>query len=111
MYRQSNGRCDEQAKFGNLSPRMLSDWLRHNIRCPADKLELSESSAELVCSAGHRFQIVNDVPVLLLQGVAQTFHVTDKSLNAARTRTSAHSIESLFLDTVGIDPQQRRAIE
>lgn len=89
---------------------MFDAWLRRAICCPTDKSVLTESGDELVCESGHRFPVVDGIPVLISDVIEPTFHVTKKSLEAARNQNSWKK-DPLFLSTVGIDEDQRIAIK
>ena len=87
---------------------MLDEWLTLNLSCPRDGQELERINDELVCPAEHHFPVVDGIPVLLMGDIDPTLHVLTSSIAAARQqkRTDGH----LFLETLGIDGDQRRAV-
>ena len=58
----------------------LSSELLKDLVCPVDQLPLVRSGEELVCAAGHRYPVVQGVPVLLRSDVEQTIGIAMRSL-------------------------------
>jgi 2-polyprenyl-3-methyl-5-hydroxy-6-metoxy-1,4-benzoquinol methylase/uncharacterized protein YbaR (Trm112 family) len=84
----------------------LSASLRQRLVCPRDQRPLTTEREHLTCERGHRYPIVQDVPVMLLDDVRQTLHVGDDSLRAV----GEHSEDPWFVDTLGCSPEQKRSI-
>jgi len=63
---------------------LLSDRTRQLLACPRDQLPLIASDAALVCSEGHRYPIVDGIPILLRDDVAHTHWAADLSIEAGR---------------------------
>jgi SAM-dependent methyltransferase/uncharacterized protein YbaR (Trm112 family) len=57
--------------------RALSDWLV----CPQDRLGLAEDEGALVCQSGHRYPVVDGIPVMLVETEepTQPWYWTDAS--------------------------------
>lgn len=67
----------------------MDPWLRENLVCPRDHGELDLQGDTLVCSSGHRYPVVDGIPIMLLTEVEQTHPVADVSL--AATEEQAHA--------------------
>lgn len=88
----------------------MDAWLREILVCPRDGGPLECTEHTLSCSAGHRFPIVDGVPVLLLDDVEQTHPVVQASIRRARGSPSGEA-EDYFADTIGIDPDGRARLK
>jgi SAM-dependent methyltransferase/uncharacterized protein YbaR (Trm112 family) len=88
-----------------------SEWLdaRHLnlLACPRDHQELHADDGHLACAKGHRYPIVDGIPILLLAEKEQTIGVATASLQAAISRFG----HPLYLDTLGISEDEKRGIE
>ena len=51
---------------------VVSDWLLESLACPRDRLPVTVAAEELECAGGHRYPVVQGVPVMLLEDVAPT---------------------------------------
>jgi 2-polyprenyl-3-methyl-5-hydroxy-6-metoxy-1,4-benzoquinol methylase len=51
---------------------LLDPWLQSNLLCPRDHRRLEVIRDELACPAGHRYPVLNGVPVMLLEEVVPT---------------------------------------
>ncbi|HEY3359219.1 MAG TPA: hypothetical protein VGQ83_38575, partial [Polyangia bacterium] len=67
----------------------LQAWLYAHLRCPRDQLELDVSGDEFVCPNGHRYALVQGVPVLLTDGL----EATHPYCSATLARASASRLE------------------
>jgi len=50
----------------------LDPWYTANLVCPRDHGALTQAGAALVCAAGHRYPVIDGVPVMLLDDAFQT---------------------------------------
>ena len=78
--------------------------------CPKCRSELRrESGPLLVCAGGHRFPIVEGVPVLLRDDVAQTMSLALASVARARNEPGATDRRNpgLFLESLGISEAEK----
>jgi len=73
------------------------------IVCPVDRGPLGERADELRCPNGHRFPIVQGIPVLLRGDVPSTIPLMDAS-------RAANASDDLMLDTIGISAEQRASL-
>lgn len=85
----------------------IDDQLLALLACPRDRGELRIEDGHLCCSRGHRYPIVNGVPVLLLAEKQQTIGLADASLKAAASRTG----HPLYVETLGLSSAQKREVE
>jgi len=85
-----------------IDPRLLS-----LLACPRDHAPLQTDGHRLCCPHGHRYPVVDGIPVFLLPETEQTIGLTAASLRAAQTRDGA----PLFIDTVGVSEEERRGIQ
>lgn len=64
-----------------LSKIMLQDpWLREHVVCPRDENPLEVGADQLVCSSGHRYRIVDGIPVLLRDDVEHVHWAANRAL-------------------------------
>ncbi len=78
------------------------------LACPRDRLPVTADGRFLVCNAGHRYPIVDGVPVFICAEKPQSLKLASESLRAAETGAGA----PFFLNTVGsISEERRRLIE
>ena len=84
----------------------LKTSLLEMLVCPRDHQELTEEEGSLVCPTGHRYPVVDDVPVLLLDDVRQTMDLVQSSLKQA-----GKPQEGLFLESVGLTEDEKKGIE
>src|SRR5947208_2703525 len=85
----------------------MDDWYLQNLTCPRDGVHLSEASSTVTCKNGHRYPVVDGIPVMLLDDVQQTQWVAARSLEDACTKADA---DGFYLDTVGISDQERLGV-
>lgn len=87
-----------------------SDWT-DLLACPVDAAPLLRNgNDELVCSHGHRYPVVDGVPVLLRSDVEQTIGVAQRSIDAANEARKRSGTDRLFIDTLGITDVEREAV-
>lgn len=77
--------------------------------CPRDHLPLVQNLDELRCEKGHRYAIVEGIPILLVKEAQQTHIEGERSLTIAETRDSA-SLPQFDVHAGEIDPFVNRAI-
>jgi uncharacterized protein YbaR (Trm112 family) len=85
----------------------LSSELLKDLACPVDQLPLVRSGEELVCPAGHRYPVVQGVPVLLRSDVEQTIGIATQSLQLSRDWVAGHRPDPYFIETLGISEEER----
>ncbi len=99
----------------------MDPWYLSHLVCPRDHQDLREAGGRLVCASGHKYPVVDGVPVMLLDDVAQTMPIADASLARARAATFANlanlvngvtsaadpASPDLYLETLGITDEER----
>lgn len=88
--------------FAALDSRLLS-----LLACPRDRTALGIDNGWLCCPHGHRYPIVDGIPVLLLGEKEQTLGVGSASLQAAERGVGG----PLYIDTLGISDDEKRGVE
>lgn len=58
----------------------MNSWLRENLVCPRDKKKLQDKENYLVCSENHRYPVVDDIPVMLLDEIEPNHHYITETL-------------------------------
>ena len=71
------------------------------LACPHDGGELVREGALLRCANGHRFAVVQDVPVLLREDVPQTIWLSAASLRLAWAQVEGKNDDPWFVETFG----------
>ena len=56
---------------------MIESWFIDNLACPIDHQSLRADGEGLVCAAGHRYPVVDGVPIMLRPDVRQTIELAD----------------------------------
>ncbi len=93
----------------------MDPWYLTHLVCPRDHLGLDVvhgAGGRLVCSAGHTYPVVDGVPVLLLDDVAQTMGIAEESMKRANTVPAADGdpASALYLETLGISEEEKRGL-
>jgi SAM-dependent methyltransferase/uncharacterized protein YbaR (Trm112 family) len=85
------------ASMMQQSPSTVDANLLGMLACPRDKLPVSEAGSILVCEGGHRYPVIDGVPVFLCAEEKQSLNLAYASLQAAETGIGG----PFYLDTVG----------
>lgn len=80
------------------------------LACPYDGLSLQQEEAWVGCPHGHRFPVVENVPVMLRDDVLQTNGIASQSLQLARLHAEMRNQDTLFTDTLGLSEDERRRV-
>lgn len=80
-------------------------WLRSHLVCPRDRKQLSDQAGSLRCEDGHRYPIVDGVPVLLVDDVSQTIESAQQSLAHTDQRAPG-----LYLESVSISEDEKQGV-
>lgn len=91
------------------SNRFANSYLWNLLACPRDKKELRFEGHSLVCGSGHRYAVIEGVPVLLVSEAEQT-HVEGTRALAVAESGDASSLRKIELQKDEIDPFVRNAI-
>ena len=89
---------------------ILDDWLRDRLVCPRDQAGLLEREGALICAHGHRYPVVDGVPVMLRDDVPQTFGVARASLDRALHGKADPRAAHLYLESVGISEEEKQGV-
>ncbi len=87
-----------------------------NLVCPRDHARLEHAAGHLTCAQGHRYPVVDGIPVMLLEEAPATLWVATASLARAIAHVAAPDPADLdaegfpFADTLGIDADERDAL-
>lgn len=86
----------------------IDPWLLDNLVCPRDHRPLHADGKALACAHGHRYPVVDGVPVMLLEDAPHTIDVAPRSLATAAATDRDGS--SLFLETLSLSDEERQGI-
>jgi SAM-dependent methyltransferase/uncharacterized protein YbaR (Trm112 family) len=86
----------------------MDQWLRDNLVCPRDHGQLALHDNVLTCADGHRYPVVDGVPVMLLDEVEQTLWVASASLEKSGAANGSNPLNDRipFADTLGISEDE-----
>jgi len=87
--------------------RPLDPWYFAHLVCPRDRRRLIQDGAHLVCDGGHRYPVVDGVPVMLLAENSETIGIAADSLAAASTGGGA---PGLYVNTLSLSDDERQGI-
>ncbi len=90
-----------------MAENWAANWLGQHLVCPRDQKALRAEGQNLICAGGHGYPVVEGVPVMLLDDVAQTIGVAADSLREARIQPHA---DSWYVDAIPCNPQEREMI-
>ncbi|MEJ5310878.1 MAG: methyltransferase domain-containing protein [Anaerolineae bacterium] len=85
----------------------MDQWLRDNLVCPRDHKSLEETGSSLICPDGHKYPVIDGIPVMLLDEVIPTQWNTTSTLNrvaAYQAGQPSDLPDLLSRQSDGIDP-------
>jgi SAM-dependent methyltransferase/uncharacterized protein YbaR (Trm112 family) len=85
----------------------LDAWFLDHLVCPRDHCALAVDGPSLVCAGGHRYPVVDGVPVMLIDEELPAIDISRASLTAAR---QPNPEDPLFLVTLSLTEAERRGI-
>ena len=88
----------------------MSPVLVARLVCPRDHTALHDTGGALACANGHRYPVVEGVPVMLLDDVEQTFGAAQSSLARAAGRIGGETGSNWYLESVEISEDQKRGV-
>jgi SAM-dependent methyltransferase/uncharacterized protein YbaR (Trm112 family) len=90
----------------------MQNGLFESLVCPRDHQPLQRAADGLLgCAAGHRYPIVEGMPVLLLEESAGTLGVEDSVLRRARSETAGDPrAPDLYLESLGLSNDELEGI-
>jgi len=85
---------------------MIDPWLRAHLVCPRCRVSLTLDGEWLLCHGGHRYPVIDDIPVMVLDDVEQTHWVASHALEhyreaAADSQPSDGAIDPVVQQAVG----------
>lgn len=87
----------------------LDPWYLEHLVCPRDHSPLHFDGA-LVCQAGHRYPVIDGLPVLLLDDAFQTMPLALQSLGRAWGAEGDPRAPELYLESLGISDDEKAGI-
>jgi SAM-dependent methyltransferase len=88
----------------------LDPWFVEHLVCPHDRSRLTLAGNTLTCREGHTYPVVDGVPIMLRDDVAQTFGAAAGSLARAQGRLIDARAPELFLESVEISDDEKRGV-
>lgn len=88
----------------------LDPFLLANLVCPRDHTDLDAAGDVLACAQQHRYRMLGDIPVMLLDDVRQTLGVASDSLRAVSDGAEAPTPSSARPPASGVDAYVQSAI-
>lgn len=88
----------------------IDPWFLEHLVCPADHQPLQPAGHDLVCESGHRYPVVDDVPVMLRSDVPQTIDLAGASLKRARGEHYDTRAPQLHLESLGISEEEKQGV-
>jgi len=89
---------------------MIDPWFLQNLVCPVDHQPLRATGEELTCDAGHRYPVVDGVPIMLRADVPQTIELADASLRRAHAQEQDGRAPELYLESLGISEDEKQGV-
>jgi SAM-dependent methyltransferase/uncharacterized protein YbaR (Trm112 family) len=86
----------------------MDQWLMERLVCPRDHGKLTLEENVLSCTEGHRYPVIDGVPVMLLDDVDETLWVLGASLKRSQETNGKNPLDDPFpfADTQGISPEE-----
>ncbi|MBI1870477.1 MAG: methyltransferase domain-containing protein [Chlamydiae bacterium] len=89
----------------------LDSWYLDYLVCPRDYGRLRSSDHMLICPVGHRYPVVEGVPVMLLDDVKQTMQLVNGSLRRARGEVAINDkVPNLYLESLGMSEEEKQGV-
>ena len=88
----------------------IDPWLLEHLVCPRDRQRLTPAASGLVCGSGHRYPVVDGVPVMLLDDVTHTISIAGGSMREAARPEPRTGEAGLYLDSIGISDEEKRGV-
>jgi SAM-dependent methyltransferase len=79
---------------------MLDPWLLDHLACPRCHERLALHDRGLVCPRAHRYPVVDDIPIMVLDDVEQTHWAATHSMELARAGAPAESRGADAIDPI-----------
>ena len=89
---------------------LLDPWFLDHLVCPVDHGALQLVGGAFECAAGHRFPIVDGVPVMVVESVPPTMAGGEQSLARARGIPGDTRAPGLYLESLGISEDEKLGV-
>ncbi len=93
-----------------MSGAALDPWFVRHLACPVDHQPLAPVGAGLTCAQGHRYPVVDGVPVMLRDDVPQTIELARASLARAHAQEHDGRAPHLHLESLGISDEEKQGV-
>jgi SAM-dependent methyltransferase len=87
----------------------MDEWARKNLVCPRDYSALEFANNVLFCGEGHKYHVVDGIPIMLLPDVPQTLWVSNASLETGRLAHNQPG-SNLFVESLGLSEHERSSL-
>jgi SAM-dependent methyltransferase len=88
----------------------LDPWYVQHLVCPRDGAAVQLAGGSLQCAHGHSYPVVDGIPIMLRDDVAQTFGAAAASLARAHGESIDNRAPELFLESVEISDDEKRGV-
>jgi SAM-dependent methyltransferase/uncharacterized protein YbaR (Trm112 family) len=88
----------------------ISPWLAARLVCPRDHGALGDAGGTLTCANGHRYPVVDGVPVMLLDDVPPTLNGARHSTTRASNGAADSPVSNWYLESVEISEDEKRGV-
>ncbi len=89
---------------------MIDPWFTSHLVCPLDYQPLVFRDDALHCASGHRYPVVDGVPVMLIDRIEQTIDLAAASLRRARSQGIDQRAPELHLESLGISDDEKLGV-
>lgn len=88
----------------------IDPWFTANLACPVDHEPVSEAGDALACANGHRYPVVDGVPVMLRTDVPSTIVLAEASMRRAEGKGIDARAPDLHLESLGISEDEKQGV-
>ena len=88
----------------------VDQYLLDRLVCPRDQSVLNFRNGALHCVQEHRYPVIDDVPVMLVDDAPPTFEQATGALGRPQKGSGDPRARHLYLDTVGISDEQKQGV-
>jgi ubiquinone/menaquinone biosynthesis C-methylase UbiE/uncharacterized protein YbaR (Trm112 family) len=75
----------------------MNEWLKDNLACPQDKQKVNLEGNHLICPRGHRYPVIEDVPVMLFDDGSPTHGYITKTLEKVARIENGEMLENVIV--------------
>ena len=89
----------------------MDNWVLKILACPRDTSALTENNGLLICESGHKYHLIDGIPIMLLDDVKQTHPISLKSLSEAKALRVNENVNNFSREDINyIDPYVQEMI-